>query len=290
MMKYTLRQLDVFLETARYGTISRAAGKLNITQSAASSALKELEKHCDIQLFDRIGKRLVLNDLGRAIRPKAESLVAQAKELEKDLLQKTDVGLLNVGATMTIGNYLAVGILTRYKAAHCNAEVTLEVANTHRIAEMVANFELDVGMIEGGLNHPDLTMIPWIGDEIKIICSPLHPYAQKAELTDEDLLSADWILRETGSATRQAFDNAMTDLLPKLNAPLELQHTEAIKRAVESGIGLGCLSSLALKEAFARGKLIDLPVKNRKMARQFYIVLHKDKFRSRAIDQWIELC
>ena len=289
-MRYTLRQLDVFLETARYGTISRAAGKLNITQSAASSALKELEKHCDIQLFDRIGKRLVLNDLGRAIRPKAESLVAQAKELEKDLLQQTDVGLLNVGATMTIGNYLAVGILTRYKEAHCNAEVTLEVANTHRIAEMVANFELDVGMIEGGLNHPDLTMIPWIGDEIKIICSPLHPYAKKAELTDEDLLTADWILRESGSATRQAFDNAMSDILPTMNAPLELQHTEAIKRAVESGIGLGCLSSLALKEAFARGKLIDLPVKHRRMSRQFYIVLHKDKFRSRAIDQWIELC
>lgn len=289
-MRFTLRQLDVFLETARYGTISRAANKLNISQSAASSALKELERQCDVQLFDRIGKRLVLNDLGRAIRARAESLVAQAKELEQDLMQKTDVGLLKIGATMTIGNYLAVPILTRYKDAHPNSEVTLEVANTHSIAEMVANFEIDVGMVEGSVNHPDLTFLPWIGDEIKIICAPSHPYANKCELTDTDLLGADWILRETGSATRQAFDIAMQDLIPYMNSPLELQHTEAIKRAVESGIGLGCLSSLALKEAFARGKLLDLKVGHRKMARQFYIVVHKDKFRTRAIERWIELC
>ncbi len=289
-MRFTLRQLDVFLETARYGTISRAAGRLCITQSAASSALKELERHCDIQLFDRIGKRLVLNDVGRAIRPRAEALVAQAKELEQDLLQQSDMGALKIGATMTIGNYLAVGILTRYKAEHPHAEIALEVANTHTIAEKVANFELDIGMIEGVVMHPELTLIPWIGDEIRIICAPSHPYAGKSALTDDDLVAASWILREPGSATREAFDHAMHDLLPQMNAPLELQHTEAIKRAVESGIGVGCLSSLALKEAFARGKLLNLPVNQRPMDRQFYIVLHKQKFRSRAIDQWIDLC
>ncbi len=289
-MRFTLRQLDVFLETARAGNISRAAEQLNISQSAASSSLKELERQYDMALFDRVGKRLMLNDLGRAIRPRAEALLDQAKDLEQDLMQKSDLGSLKVGATMTIGNYLAVGILTDYRRQHPDAEVSLEVANTATVVEKVANFELDVGMIEGELNHPDLQLIPWKEDELVIMCAPDHPWAGKPWLSDEDLVEADWILREEGSGTRQAFDRAMHGLLSRLKSPLELQHTEAIKRAVEAGMGLGCLSRLTLQDAFARGSLVPLPLPNRPMDREFYLVLHRRKFRSRAIEQWIELC
>lgn len=289
-MKFTLKQLDVFIATARQGTISRAAQELNISQSAASSALKELERHCDAQVFDRIGKRLVLNDLGRAVRAKAESLLMQAHELELDMRQETSAGALKVGATTTIGSYLAVSILTRFKENYPKSTVTLEIANTKRIAEMVANYEIDVGMIEGVVNEPDLTFIPWIGDEIKIVCAPQHPYAQKTELLDADLIQANWILRERGSATREAFTVTMKDVLPYMNPPLELQHNEAIKRAIESGLGVGCLSSLTLEVALYRHKMVQLKVPGRNMNRQFFLVVHKDKFRTRTIDRWISLC
>ncbi len=289
-IRFTLRQLSVFLETARAGNISRAAERLSLSQSAASNALKELERQYDILLFDRVGKRLVLNDLGRAIRPRAEALLDQVEDLEQDLLQQSDLGELKVGATLTIGNYLAVGILTRYRAEHPDAGISLEVANTSQVVERVANFDLDIGMIEGEVNHPDLELIPWRDDELVIICAPDHPWAGRPWLTDEDLVRAHWILRESGSGTRQAFDRAMHGLLAQFESPLELQHTEAIKRAVEAGLGLGCLSRLTLQEAFARGSLVPLPVPHRPMDRQFYLVLHRHKFRSRAIDQWISLC
>lgn len=289
-MRFTLRQLDVFLATARSGNISRAAEKLNISQSAASSSLKELERQYDIMLFDRVGKRLVLNDLGRAIRPRAEALLDQARDLEQDLWQHSDLGALTVGATLTIGNYLAVGILTEYKSAHPDADVSLEVGNTTSIVDRVANFELDIGMIEGEVNHPELVLTPWRHDELAIICAPDHPWAGKPWLTDQDLVEADWILREPGSGTRQAFDRAMHGLISRLKSPLELQHTEAIKRAVEAGLGLGCLSTLTLEDAFARGSLVPLPVPHRPMDREFYLVMHRKKFRSRAIEQWIGLC
>ncbi|MCH8552353.1 MAG: LysR family transcriptional regulator [Natronospirillum sp.] len=289
-MRFTLRQLAVFLETARTGKISQAAERLNLSQSAASNALKELERQYGILLFDRVGKRLVLNDLGRAIRPRAEALLDQAEDLEQDLLQQTDLGELKVGATLTIGNYLAVGILTQYRSEHPNARIGLEVANTSQVVDKVANFELDIGMIEGEVNHPDLELIPWKNDELVIICAPDHPWAGRPWLTDEDLVRARWILRESGSGTRQAFDRAMHGLLARFEPPLELQHTEAIKRAVEAGLGLGCLSMLTLREAFARGSLVPLPVNHRPMDRQFYLVLHRNKFRSRAIEQWINLC
>lgn len=113
-MHYTLRQLEVFLATAHYQNITQAAANLAMSQSAASSALKDLEQRFNIQLFDRAGKRLQLNELGQALRPRAEALLDQARDLKRSLSQHTEMGELKVGATLTIGNYLAVPIMARF--------------------------------------------------------------------------------------------------------------------------------------------------------------------------------
>lgn len=291
-MRYSLRQLQVFLAAAHFENITRAAESLSMSQSAASSALKELEQQFDIQLFDRIGKRLQLNELGRLIRPQAEALLAQATELETCFNQHQQPGHLNVGATLTIGNYLAVDLMARYMAEQPQAKVTLDVENTAAIARKVLNFELDIGLIEGELQHPDLDVLPWRPDHLVVFCSPSHPLAQRCEqaLTDDDLRAATWILRERGSGTRQTFDRIMSGLLPELQVLLELQHTEAIKRAVEASLGLGCLSAVALVEAFKRGSLVPLKIPQRNSERWFYFILHKQKYRSAGVQRWIDLC
>lgn len=289
-MRYSLRQLEVFLAVAHFENITRAAESLAMSQSAASSSLKELEQQFDIQLFDRVGKRLQLNEQGILFRPQVEAFLAQANELEQAFQKHTAVGHLTVGATLTIGNYLAVEIMARYMAEQPGAKVELEVANTETIARKVANFELDVGLIEGELQHPDLEVIPWQEDDLVVFCAPGHPFAGKSSLKDEDLLAANWIVRESGSGTRQGFDRAMHGLLPDLNLQLELQHTEAIKRAVEAELGVGCLSNIALKDAFQRGSLVPLPAPQRDWHRQFYIILHRQKYRSAGVEQWLSLC
>ncbi|BFM16807.1 LysR family transcriptional regulator [Maricurvus nonylphenolicus] len=289
-MRYSLRQLEVFLAVAHFENITRAAESLAMSQSAASSSLKELEQQFDIQLFDRVGKRLQLNEQGSLFRPKVEALLAQANELEEAFQQHTAIGHLKVGATLTIGNYLAVEIMARYMAKQPGAKVELEVANTEAIARKVANFELDIGLIEGELQHPDLEVVPWWEDDLVVFCAPGHPLAGKAKLSDDDLVAADWIVRESGSGTRQGFDRAMHGLLPDLQLKLELQHTEAIKRAVEAELGVGCLSTIALKDAFKRGSLIPLPAPHRDWHRQFYIILQRQKYRSAGIEQWLSLC
>ncbi|SFR48997.1 DNA-binding transcriptional regulator, LysR family [Marinobacter daqiaonensis] len=290
-MKYSFRQLEVFLAAARFQNITRAAESLAMSQSAASSALKELENQFDIQLFDRVGKRLQLNELGRLYRPKVESVLAQAGELEQALSKHTEVGALKVGATLTIGNYLAVGVMAEYMNTPARPKVSLEVANTSAIARRVMDYELDIGLIEGELQSPDLEVIPWRHDELVIFCSPEHPLAGKDGLTDEDLKSATWIAREPGSGTRQTFERAMHGLLPDLNILLELEHTEAIKRAVQANLGIGCLSRMCLSDAFKRGDLVPLrAAAHRRFDRQFYFILHKQKYRSAGIDRWMELC
>ncbi|BAP13002.1 MAG: LysR family transcriptional regulator [Alcanivorax borkumensis] len=289
-MRYTLRQLEVFLAIAHFENVSHAAHHLSMSQSAASGALKELEGLYDIKFFERAGKRLKLNELGRQFWPRAEALLAQARELESDLQSRRDLGRLNVGATLTIGNYLAVAIMADYMAQQPGARVHLEVANTRSIVDRVLSFELDLGLIEGELNHPDLELLPWREDELVVFCSPDHPLSSKQALTDEDLRAAHWIVRESGSGTRQTFERALHGLVAELDLALELEHTEAIKRAVETGLGISCLSRVCLQEAFKRGSLVELSVPHRDFNREFYFVLHRQKYRSPGIERWLELC
>lgn len=289
-MHYTLRQLEIFLATAHTENISQSAKRLSMSQSAASGALKELEQQFDIQLFDRVGKRLQLNDFGRALQPRAEELLARAQELEAVLGRQMEQGEIRVGATLSIGNYLAVGMVTRYMERYDGSRVTLEVANTAEITRKVEHFDLDVGLIEGEVHSPDLQVTRWRDDELVVFCAPSHPLAAKRTLSDDDLLAARWILREPGSGTRQTFERALHGLLPELTILLELQHTEAIKRAVEAGIGIGCLSRITLHDAFARGTLIALKVPRRDFSRRLYWILHKRKYLSKGVERWLELC
>ena len=275
-MKYSLKQIEVFLETSHTLNITQAAERLSMSQSAASESLKSLENQFDIQLFDRVGKKLQLNDFGKIIRKQAETFLDQANALEQALLKHEQVGELKIGATLSIGNYLAIHILSEFKKLYPKASALLEVANTTKISERVANFELDI--------------IPWREDELVVFCAPSHPFANLYLLSDSDLINAQWILRESGSGTRQAFDFAMHGLLSQLKVELELQHTEAIKRAVESGMGIGCLSRITLEDAFKRGSLIPLKIPHRNFHRQFYLIMHKSKYRSTGIQNWIDLC
>jgi DNA-binding transcriptional LysR family regulator len=154
----------------------------------------------------------------------------------------------------------------------------------------VANFEIDIGLIEGELFHPELEVSSWCDDELVVFCSPSHPLAAHELLTDTELRSAAWIVREPGSGTRQAFERAMHGIFVELRIALELQHTASIVSAVEHGMGLGCISRIAVADALRLGKLKTCRVPGRDFGRQFYFVLHRQKHRSAAIQRWLELC
>lgn len=289
-MRYSLRQLEVFVAVARQESVSRAAEALALTQSATSMALSELERQFDTQLFDRLGKRLQLNERGRQILPRAIELLDRAAELESHLAGDVAIGSLSIGATLTIGNYLANLLIGQYMQRYPGTRVQLQVRNTEQVVDRVAHFSLDFGLIEGDFIHPDVEVTPWIADELVIFAAPEHPLAGKKSLTINDLAGEAWVLREPGSGTRQVFDASFRHLLPKLNILLELEHTEAIKRVIESGMGLGCISRLALKDAFKRGSLVPIEINGLDLTRQFNFVFHKQKFRSAGIEAFLALC
>jgi DNA-binding transcriptional LysR family regulator len=288
-MKFTLRQLEVFLATARAQNLSRAAQGLAMSQSAASDALRELEQQFKLRLFDRIGKRLQLNDAGRLLLPRVEELLSRATELEQGLLQRAP-GTLKLGATLSIGNHLCIPLIDRYRRQYPDSQVSLDISNTESIANRVAGFELDIGLIEGEINDPLLEMIPWREDDLELFASPDHELATKAILSKADLLAASWILRENGSGTRQTFNRVLHDLLPQLNVVLEVQQPEAIIQAVRAGMGISCLSRLSLQEHLLRNELVCLKCKGRTFRRHLYLIMHRQKYRSTAMQHWLTLC
>ena len=159
---------------------------------------------------------------------------------------------MRIGATLTIGNYLATLIVVSFLQRHPQSRVALEVHNTSMIIQRVARHELDLGLIEGSCRHPDLELEPWVEDELVVFCAPTHPLAARGPVSVDELVSESWILRETRIGTRETFERAMRHHHGKLDIKLELEHTEAIKRSVEVGLGIGCISRLALREAFRR--------------------------------------
>lgn len=290
-MRYTLRQLEVFLAVARSGSLTSAANELAMSQSAASGALKELETRFDTQLFDRVGKRLKINPSGRALQTKAEELLQRAVDLESNLLNQEEFGSIRVGATMTVGNYLFVDLLTEFKEKYHTAKVDLLVGNTKEIVEKVVSYKVDIGLIEGEVNEPEIDVIPWRDDEMIVVCSPSHPLAKhKDELNREQIVGLDWIVREKGSGTRQTFERGMYGMLQDLNYVLELEQIEAIKRAVTLNLGVSCLSKISVEHELERGDLVQMNIPSAKFKRYFYVVLHKDKFLTKGVEQWLDYC
>ncbi|HEY6079402.1 MAG TPA: LysR family transcriptional regulator [Polyangiaceae bacterium] len=288
-MRYTLRQLEVFTAIARVESVSRAAEALAMSQSAVSGALADLERQFDVRLFERIGKRLALSELGRALWPQAEALCEQARGLELGLARQLS-GELRVGATLTIGDHLCAPLMARFMGELPGSRITLEIANTVEITHKVKSFEIDIGLVEGELSDPELEVTPWRGDELCVFCSPKHELAKHKALSDADLGAASWIVRERGSGTRQGFERALHGLLPQLDIVLELSQTEAIKGAVAAGLGLGCVSRLALANELEHRTLVACHVPQRDFRRSFFFVLHKRKFRSQALERWLQLC
>ena len=274
-MRFTLKQLQAFVAAAQDSNVSSAAKALSLSQSAVSAAIAELEGQFGRPLFDRIGKRLQLNETGKQLLPKAINLLTQAQELEQYARSGEATGNFRVGATLTIGNYLAAQLISDYMSAYPASRIQLKVANTSQIIEGMRRFEIDVGLIEGECYDPDIQALPWCDDEMVVFCAPGHALAQRGEIGLADLSQQPWILREPGSGTRALFDRAVTGRLTHLNVQLELEHTEAIKRAVEAGLGIGCISRVALRDAFKRGSLVELPTPFFDLRRRFYFLLHR---------------
>ena len=298
-MRITLRQLAIFTAVADAGSTTAAAGRVALSQSATSAALNELEAVLEARLFDRVGTRLVLNDTGRGLLPQARAVLDGAAGIEREFGLGTAPGeagapsLLRVGASTTIGNYLLPTLIARWQRARPDAHVDVEIANTGAIAAAVARMEVDIGLIEGPCREPDVVAQPWREDELVIVCAPAHPLLRgdpATRLNVAALRQAAWLLREPGSGTREAVEQALQPHLHQLDEGLHFGGTEAIKQAAVEGLGFTCLSLFAVQDLVALGRLVHVRTTLPRLARRFWLIHHRRKQFSRSLAAFVDFC
>jgi DNA-binding transcriptional LysR family regulator len=290
MLRTTLRHIEVFVATAQKGSVTQAAAAIGMTQSAASMALADFEGQLGTKLFDRIGKRLSLNDDGRALYATAVEMLDRAHEMEALFKRDGRAVDLRLGASSTIGNYLLPQMIGEFGASRPGSRFQLEVGNTEQIINAVRHFEIDIGFVEGPCLHPEIEAIFWQHDELAICSAPRHPLARPGAATAKALEDADWILRERGSGTREVVDQLLVSQLGAIRVTMELGGSEAIKRAVESGMGISCLPKTALTGAVERGNLVCLDTPFLHLTRALHIVLHRHKYRTEGMLSLLKFC
>jgi len=277
-MKLSLRQIEIFLNVVELGHLTQVAKEIGVSQSAISMSIKELENILGRSLFDRINKKLILNELGRTFHSEIESVYRRLEDIERGFRNTEDKGIIRVGASTTIVDYLMPSIVCKYMNQYPSVKLQLEENKTQHISMMIKNGELDIAFVERFVKDSDLISEVVGGDELIVVTA--NPEYSVGKHNIEDLMSEKWVLKEKGSASREAFLEYIKEQDGCLNIFLELGHTETIKSILRNGKTFTCISKLAVDEELKKGVLFKVDMLKFKCERKFYTLHHKDKYQS----------
>ena len=292
-MAITFRQLEIFNAVVETQQVTKASKKLFITQSAVSLALIELENQLGGPIFDRQGRSLILNDRGRYLLPLSREIICQMNNVYS-LMNEEDgniVGSLNLVASSTIGNYVLPYLISAFKRMHPDVYITMLVLNTRAAEKLIVDRKVDAGFVEGEVNNEQVLVTPWFKDELVLI-SNADNITEDSDVCNvaTDLKKYKWVMREQGSGTAQIFKKKLGKHVTDLNIIMELGHTEAIKSAVKSGVGVACLSNLTVCADVENGSLKRLYIEGVDMERQLSMIQHKNKVMTKLMQEFLDFC
>lgn len=285
----TIRHLKIFIEVAQCGNMTAAASKLFISQPTASQAIRELEEHYGVLLFERISKRLYITEAGKKLLFYAKEVVKEFDSLESKMNNLNKKDKIRVGATISVGDCILSDLIHRCIEENPNVEIYSFVGNTETIEEKLLSNELDIAIVEGKVKSQDLIVKPELEDYLVLICSTKHPFAQKKIIKTDELRDENFAMREKGSGTRELFEEYMLNNGMPIKVVFEGNTPQSIKQEV---IHNNCLSviSICLVENEIKDSLIHV-IENEENTwnRHFSLVYHKDKLLTDAIKSLINI-
>lgn len=284
----TLRHFQIFISVCDEQGMTQAAQKLHISQPSISQAVKELEEHYQVRLFERLGKKLFLTPAGQELLHYARHIISLSAQTEKTLRSFSLAAPIRLGATLSIGESIFIDIITRLKKAMPEQEVYSHVHNTAALEDALLRDELDAALVEGRITSAYLTQIPFLEDELIFIISPalLPPEG----FTREQLTELPFILREKGSGTRNLFEHVMNQHHLQCHVTGSYNNTESIRQAVAAGLGISAISSRLVAKELQEGKLASFTIPGITFRRSFRIVYHKNKYLTAGLKTFIDLC
>ena len=283
------RRLQVFHTVARLLSFTKAAEELHMTQPAVTFQVRQLEEQFNTRLFDRTHNRISLTEAGKRVHECAERIFELYAEMDNSVRELTgDIsGVLILGASTTIAEYMLPALLGDFKAKYPDITIRLKVANTDGIVSQVENNAIDLGVVEAPVNNKNLVVEECRTDHLVLIVPPAHELAKEDLVPIQRVADYPFICREEGSGTREVMIESMQDagVSPAdLNIAMELGSLEAIKGAVEAGMGVSILSNATIQKELKLGTLVAVQL-DPPIDRPFSFVHQKQKFRVRAMDE-----
>lgn len=284
--------LKVFITVAEKKNFSKAAKALNLTQPAISFQVQTLEQYYQTMLFDRVNRHVKLTEAGELLLEYALSMNDLQSELERKMQQLTGhvKGVLMIGASRTVGEYVLPRIICNYKKEYNDVDITLEIYNSKQVEKNVLNRHIDLGLVESSIEHKELFFKNIFEDELVVVVPGNHPWADKNEVTIEELTGEPFIMREPGSGSRLVFEQALIDHefdIERLNIIMEIGTITAIKSAIIGGLGISVMSKWAVQDIVETEQAAILRIKSFKMLRKFSIILNKENFESEACSKFV---
>ncbi|MGM0879447.1 MAG: selenium metabolism-associated LysR family transcriptional regulator [Bacillota bacterium] len=303
-MALNFHQLHIFYTVAERGSFSAAAQSLHMTQPAVTMQVQSLEDYFGTKLLQRSTKRIELTEAGRTLMPFAQRSIDLIRDTDQAMstFTKQLKGRLQLGSSLTIGEYILPRLLGPFGQEYPHITISMKVMNTSQIMEDILNHQLNFGLIEAPVNHPDMHMEAVMSDELRLIVSKDHPLANRSSVTLEEVLEYPFVLREQGSGTRLVMEEQLRKKKidpASMKIVMELGSTGAVKSAVEAGLGISFVSSSSVKHEVALGLIRMIKISDVKFQRQFYSIYLKSALlpisavtfltflRERDLQQWL---
>lgn len=281
----TLQQLQVFCVVAQHLNFTRAAEVLSLTQPAVTFHIRSLERQLHLRLFEVRGHKVYLTAAGELLLGQATGVLNAVSAIERSMREFAELqqGWLNLGTTNTIGNYVLPPILTRFHSSYPRIKLSLEIANTTaRMERALLARELDLALVEGRIKSPEIEVIPFQRDELLVAAPVGHSFGARQEVEAERLVEEPFILREPDSGTRALTLETLGPLAERIKVVLEMDSAEAIKRAVQAGMGITIISRAIIQAEVERGEIVALRLAGRRMERDFSLAYLRERVQSPA--------
>ena len=285
-------KLKVFCTVAETKSFSKTSEIIHLTQPAVSLQIQALEEMYETKLFDRSSSKVTLTPAGEVLYKYAKDILALYVSAEKVIGEMTGLvkGSIAIGAGSTIGNYLLPSVISDFRKAHPKIKVHLFVANMQRVIELLNAGNISLGLVEGDVKRQKMVVEKLISDELLVIVPIHHPWSKRKDVSVAELIDEPFILREAGSGTRQTIEKffARHGITPQnMKVSMVLGSTQAIKEAVENGLGVSIISRWSARKELRFGTLHTLNFKEEKMVRNFSLLTHRNSVSSHAVEEFL---
>ena len=285
-------KLKVFCTVAETKSFSKTSEIIHLTQPAVSLQIQALEEIYETKLFDRSSSMVSLTPAGEVLYKYAKDILTLYASADKVIGKLTGLvkGSITIGACSNIGNYVLPSVITDFRKTHPKIKIHLLVSNTKRVVELLNSGNIDIGIVEGDVVRQKMVVKKLISDELLVIVSPNHQWAKKKEVSISDLSKEPFIFREAGSGTRQMIEKFLSrhGISPQdMKVSIVFGSTEAIKDAVENGLGVSIISRWAARKESKYGTLRLLSLKEEKMVRDFSLIINKNSISYNALEEFL---